>query len=215
GTCARVRAAGRSGRRAPGEHGRQGGGALAWWCFALLGGLASVWLLAPTLGVWLGLPAVGGGGEAAPGGLKDSFRTWGVYLVLFLPGAVAGGALGSFIVRPVNWALGHFFRAFNWVFERSTPAYGESVGWRLRLRFIVLLMYVGLIGLTFFGFTSVPSGFVPSQDTGALVVTVQLPDSASLASTVEAVAAVKKIALETPGAVHTASFAGQSFVLNA
>src|SRR5262249_58639320 len=36
-----------------------------------------------------------------------------------------------------------------------------------------------------------------------------------LERTVEAVAAIEKIALETPGAVHTASFAGQSFVLNA
>src|SRR5262245_22700864 len=201
--------------RKPGEHGHQGKEALPWWSFALLGGLASAWLLTPTLGVWLGLPAAGGGGEAAPGGLKDSFRTWGVYLVLFLPGAVAGGALGSFIVRPVNWALGHFFRAFNWLFERTTRAYGKTVGWGLRLSVIVLLIYVGLIGLTFFGFTRVPSGFVPSQDKGALVVNVQLSDSASLERTVEAVAAVEKIALETPGAVHTASFAGQSFVLNA
>src|SRR5262249_56723152 len=86
-------------------------------------------------------------GEAAPGGVKDSFRTWGVSLVLCLPGAVAGGALGSFIVRPVNWALGHFFRAFNWLFERTTRAYGKTVGWGLRLSVIVLLIYVGLIGL--------------------------------------------------------------------
>jgi multidrug efflux pump len=201
--------------RKPGEHGHQGKEALPWWSFALLGGLASVWLLTQTLGIWLGLPAAGGGGEAAPGGLKDSLQTWGVYVVLFLPGAVAGGALGWFIIRPVNWGLGQFFRAFNWLFERTTRAYGKTVGWGLRLSVIVLLIYVGLIGLTVFGFTRVPSGFVPSQDKGVLVVNVQLPDSASLERTVEAVAAVEKIALETPGAVHTASFAGQSFVLNA
>jgi multidrug efflux pump len=202
-------------RRKPGEHGHQGKEALPWWSFALLGGLASVWLLTPTLGVWLGLPAAGGGSEAALGGLKDSLRTWGVHLVLFLAGAVAGGALGWFTIQRVNWALGHFFRAFNWLFERTTRAYGKTVGWGLRLSVIVLLIYVGLIGLTVFGFTRVPSGFVPSQDKGVLVVNVQLPDSASLERTVEAVAAVEKIALETPGAVHTASFAGQSFVLNA
>ena len=201
--------------RKPGEHGHQGKEALPWWSFALFGGLASVWLLTPTLGVWLGLPAAGEGGEAAAGGLKDSLRTWGVDLVLFLPGAVAGGALGWFMIRPVNWALGHFFRAFNWLFERTTRAYGKTVGWCLRLSVIVLLIYVGLIGLTVFGFTRVPSGFVPSQDKGVLVVNVQLPDSASLERTAKAVAAVERIALHTPGAVHTASFAGRSFVLNA
>ena len=92
--------------RKPGEHGDQGKEALPWWSFALFGGLASVWLLTSTLGVWLGLPAGEDHGEAAPGGLKDTLLTWGIYLVLFLPGAVAGGALGWFIIRPVNWALG-------------------------------------------------------------------------------------------------------------
>ena len=49
----------------------------------------------------------------------------------------------------------------------------------------MLLVYVGLIGLTGFGFTRVPSGFVPSQDKGYLLVNIQLPDSASLERTVE------------------------------
>ena len=201
--------------RQPGEHGDQGKEALPWWSFALFGGLASVWLLAPTLGPWLGLPAGGEGGEATPGGLQATVLTWGISCVLFLPGAVAGGALGWCLIRPVNWALGRFFRGFNWVFDRTTHAYGKTVAWCLRLSTVVLLVYVGLIGLTGFGFTRVPSGFVPSQDKGLLVANVQLPDSASLERTLEVTAALEKIALETPGVAHTAGFSGQSFVLNA
>src|SRR5262247_1625668 len=117
--------------RTPGQHVTEAKEALPWWSFALFGGLATVWLLTPLLGAWLGLPAGEVGGEATRGGLKDSLLMWGVYLV---------------------------------------------------------------------GFLRVPSGFVPSQDKGVLVVNVQLPDSASLERTVEAVAAVEKIALETPGA---------------
>jgi multidrug efflux pump len=199
--------------RKPGQHGDQGKEALPWWFFGLLGGVASVWLLTPTVGVWLGLPA-GEGGEAAPGGLKATLLTWGIYLVLFLPGAVTGGTLGWFLIRPVNWALGYFFRGFNWIFERTTQAYGKTVGWCLRLSIIVLLVYVGLIGLTGFGLTRVPSGFVPIQDKGYLVVNIQLPDSASLERTVEVTEAVEKIALETPGVAHTVSVPGTSFVLN-
>jgi multidrug efflux pump len=195
--------------------------ALPWWSFALFGGLATVWLLAPNLGAWLGLPA-GEAGEpgasatgASPGGLKATLLAGGVYLVLFLPGAVAGGALGWFLIRPVNWALGHFFRGFNWVFDRATQAYGKTVGWCLRLSVIVLLVYVGLIGLTGFGFTRVPSGFVPTQDKGYLLANIQLPDAASLERTAEVTAAAEKIALETPGVAHTVAIPGQSFVLNA
>ena len=141
--------------------------------------------------------------------------TWGIYLRPLPPGAVAGGALGWFVIRPVNWALGHFFRGFNWIFERATQVYGKTVGWCLRLSVIVLLVYVGLIGLTGFGFTRVPSGFVPIQDKGYLVVNIQLPDSASLERTVEVTEAVEKIALETPGVAHTVAVPGTSFVLNA
>src|SRR5207245_781103 len=71
--------------RKPGEHGDQGKEALPWWSFALFGGLATVWLLAPTLGARLGLPAGAEGGEAAPGGLKDTLLARGVCLVLFVP----------------------------------------------------------------------------------------------------------------------------------
>src|ERR1700756_414675 len=65
--------------RKPGHHGDQGKEALPWWFFALLGGLASVWLLAPVLGPQLGL-RVGEPGESAAGphGLRASLLTWGV-----------------------------------------------------------------------------------------------------------------------------------------
>jgi multidrug efflux pump len=201
-------------KRKPGGHGDQGKEALPWWSFALFGGLATAWLLAPNLGVRLGLPAGVEGGEAVPGGIKGTLFAWGVYLVLFSPGAVAGGTLGWFVIRPVNWTLGHFFQGFNWVFSRATRAYGRAVGWCLRLSAIVLLVFVGLIGLTGFGFTRVPSGFVPNQDKGRLYVNVQLPDSASLERTVEVMEKVEKIALETPGIAHTISSRGRSSVLN-
>ena len=199
-------------------HGGEGKEALPWWFFGLLGGVASVWLMTPVLGPRLGLP--GGGLEAAaadelPGGLKATLLAWGINLILFLPGAVAGGALGRLVIRPVNWALGRFFRAFNRLFDLATRAYGKVVGGCLRLSAIVLLVYVGLLGLTGFGMTRVPGGFVPIQDKGYLVGNIQLPNSASLERTVEVVAAVERIALETPGVDHTMAIPGQSFVMNA
>ncbi len=219
-TMTPARAASIFASRKPGHHGDQGKEALPWWSFALLGGLVTVWLLAPTLGVRLGLPAGGEpgasatGAGSAPGGLKATLLGWGVNVLLFLPGAVAGGALGWFLIRPVNWALGRFFRGFNWVFDRATRAYGKTVGWCLRLSAIVLLIYVGLIGLTGFGFTRVPTGFIPPQDKGRLLVNIQLPDSASLERTVEVMEKVEKIAQETPGVAHMISNPGRSVILN-
>ena len=71
--------------RKHGKHGDQGKEALPWWSFALFGGLATAWLLAPTLGGWLGLPAGEEGGEAAPGALRATLLTWGISCILFLP----------------------------------------------------------------------------------------------------------------------------------
>jgi multidrug efflux pump len=193
--------------RKPGKHGDQGKEALPWWSFALFGGLATGWLLPWLLGLWQGLPAGAKHGESA--------LSWGTYLGYCLPGAVVGGALGWFVSRPVNWILGVFFRGFNWFFERATQTYGSTVGWCLRLSAVVLLVYVGLIGLTGFGFTQIPMGFLPMQDKGYLVMNVQLPDSASVERTLEATDAVEKIALETPGVAHTVSLPGLSVILNA
>jgi multidrug efflux pump len=189
--------------------------ALPWWIFALIGGVASVWLLAPVLGPSLGLSVGDESGEPAPGGLRASLLSWGVELLLFLPGAIAGGVLGWFLIRPVNLVLARFFRAFNRFFELATNSYGKTVGWCLRLSTLVLLIYLGLLGMTAFEFHRVPSGFVPIQDKGYLVSNIQLPDSASLERTVAATDAVEKIALETPGVAHTVAIPGTSFVLNA
>ncbi len=201
--------------RKPGHHGNAGKEALPWWSFGLFGGLASMWLLAPILGPWLGLPTGGHGGEAAPGGLGASLRSLGAQALLVLPGAIAGGLLGRLLIRPVNWVLGGLFRGFNWVFERATRVYGTTVGWCLRLSAAVLLIYVGMIGLTGFGFSRIPVGFIPMQDKGYLVTNIVLPDSASLERTLAATDTVERIALETPGVAHTLALPGMSYVLNA
>jgi multidrug efflux pump subunit AcrB len=200
------------GRRA-GQHGDQGKEALPWWSFALLAGVATAWVLATTVRTWLGLPGADESSESAPGGLKATLLAWGISGVLFLAGALAGGILGWWLIRPVNWALRHFFQVFNWSFERATQAYGKTVGYCVRLSVIVLVFYVGLISLTGFAFARIPSGFVPIQDKGYLVVNIQLPDSASLERTAEVTEAIEKIALDTPGVAHTVAVPGTSFVL--
>jgi multidrug efflux pump subunit AcrB len=214
-TMTPARAASIFANRKPGHHGDQGKEALPWWSFALAGGLLSAWLLKPLLGAALGMDVGGEGHEGAPGGIMANLSSWGAYLLLFLPGAIIGGLIGWFIIRWVNQILGYLFRGFNWVFDRVTKIYGKTVGWGLRLSVIVLLLYVGVIGLTGYGFTRVPVGFIPSQDKGRLILNIQLPDSASLERTIEVVQAVDKITLETEGVAHTLGNPGRSMVLNA
>ncbi|HZZ72311.1 MAG TPA: efflux RND transporter permease subunit, partial [Pirellulales bacterium] len=202
--------------RKPGKHGEQGKEALPWWFFAILGGFLSLWLIKPLVAQWLHLPtAQMSETEPSVGGIVESLREYGIEILLFLPGAIGGGILGWFIIQPVNWGLGIFFGLFNRFFDAATKVYGRIVGWTIRLSAITLLFYLGLLVMTGFGFTLVPSGFIPSQDKGRLIVNVQLPDSASLERTIDVVDRVQRIALETDGIAHTIGNPGRSFVLNA
>ena len=60
-----------------------------------------------------------------------------------------------------------------------------------------------------------PTGFIPDQDQGYLFTVVQLPDSASLERTDEAMAHVDQIIRHTPGVAHTIRISGMSFVVGA
>src|SRR5262249_40080381 len=91
----------------------------------------------------------------------------------------------------------------------------KMVSLALRGSLVVLVLYAGLLGLTWWGFTQLPTGYIPVQDQGRVYAAIQLPDSASLERTQEVIDRVARLAHETEGVAHTISIAGQSFVLSA
>ena len=188
--------------------------ALPWWFFGILGGVLTAWLGPEHLGRFLPDLSKWGGtsGESAEVAEKLS---WMAYAVYFLPGLVIGLVAGWFIIRPVNAVLGWLFRGFNRFFDGMTGVYGWMVGKSLRMSLIMLMIYGGLLVLTYGTFKRAPLGFIPEQDQGRLILSVQLPDSASLQRTQEQMALVEKICLDTPGVAHTVSLAGMSFLLQA
>ena len=112
--------------------------------------------------------------------------------------------------RLMEAAFGWFFRPFNAVFDWSEKVYGGIVARLLRLSTLSMIVYAGLLAATFFGFRTVPTGFIPEQDQGYLIVSAQLPDSASLSRTTEVVDQITKLALDTPGVRNAVAFAGFS-----
>ncbi|HEX3149814.1 MAG TPA: efflux RND transporter permease subunit [Gemmataceae bacterium] len=125
------------------------------------------------------------------------------------------GARRDMPTRVLDFLFGWFFRLFNKAFGAGTTIYARSVGYLLRLSLIVLLVYGGLLFLTYRQFVSTPTGFVPQQDKGYLILNVQLPDSASVERTRRMMARIEKTARETPGVDHTVGISGQSLILNA
>jgi multidrug efflux pump subunit AcrB len=188
------------------EHQRE---ALPWWIFGVLGGVLTAWLeprLLERLHVLASPPA----GES-PGDL----HLWLLWGGDFLPGALVGGLIGWFVIRPVNGVLGWLFRGFNRLFEQLTALYGKTVAGLLRVSLVALVVYGGLLILTGWQFARAPTGFIPGQDKGYLILNVQLPDAAAVDRTRRMVDRIEQVALDTPGVDHTLSVAGRSLILNA
>jgi multidrug efflux pump len=170
--------------------------------FVLIGG----WL------AWKYVPALAL--EALHGAEIDIDATTLSWLVATV--CVVTGMLLGWVAGPVlNTALGWSFGRFNDLFEWTTGWYTRSVGWALRLSALVLLIYLGMIGATIWSFDQAPSGFIPSQDKGYLLINVQLPDAASVERTGKVMERIERVALDTPGVKHTVAISGQSILLNA
>jgi multidrug efflux pump subunit AcrB len=128
-----------------------------------------------------------------------------------LIGLVAGWIVGW----PLNRFLAWFFAAFNHAFQWATEGYVRAVGLLLRGSALVLLGYGGLLYLTYQGMVTTPTGFIPIQDKGYLLVNVQLRDSASVEQTQQVMAKVDEATRAIPGVKHTLVIAGQSILLGA
>ncbi len=118
------------------------------------------------------------------------------------------GAKKDWFACAWDFSLGWFFRLFNRAFTSGSTAYGRIVEVFTRRSIIVLLLYVGLLGLTVFGFTKVPAGFIPPQDQGYFIVVVQLPEGASLSRTDRIVQKISRLCAEVPGIVNVVAFTG-------
>jgi len=101
-----------------------------------------------------------------------------------------------------------FFNGFNRVFEWISSRYGALTGRLVRVSLLMVVVYIGLIGLTVYQFVQAPTGFIPQQDQGYLINIVQLPPGASLARTDEIARKVTKMVLSTPGIAHAVPIVG-------
>lgn len=105
---------------------------------------------------------------------------------------------------------GWLFRPFNRAFARASNSYVGIVGRVIRGSGIALVLYAGLMVLTYFGFATTPTGFVPPQDKQYLVAFAQLPDAASLDRTEDVIKRMSDIALKQDGVEAAIAFPGLS-----
>src|SRR5713226_2956067 len=106
--------------------------------------------------------------------------------------------------RPTNI----FFAGFNKLFEHLSFGYSGLTRRVLRVSALMLVIYGGLIGLTYFQFARTPSGFIPPLDRAYFIAAISLPPGASLARTDEVIRKASDMLLTRPGVEHAVAFAG-------
>ncbi|WP_300719039.1 efflux RND transporter permease subunit, partial [uncultured Helicobacter sp.] len=79
----------------------------------------------------------------------------------------------------------YLVRRFNEFFDWLTHKFGEQIGKALRRGSLLLLCFVGILGVTWGLLAKLPTGLVPSEDKGIVMSFIQLPPAASLSRTIE------------------------------
>ena len=108
------------------------------------------------------------------------------------------------LATPLRW----FFSGFNWVFDKLSRGYAGFTRRAVRLITILLVVYGGLIYLTYNRLESTPTGLIPQLDRGYLIAAFQLPPGATLERTDAVVRKGTEILLQQPGVFKAVSFVG-------
>ena len=108
-----------------------------------------------------------------------------------------------------------FVQKFNDFFDWSTKIFTAGVATVLR-HVIISLIVIGVMGFaTYELFKKVPSGLVPSEDKGALMVITSLPPSSNMLKTKKEVQNINQTILSNPNVEFMMSFAGYDMLAGA
>ena len=103
-----------------------------------------------------------------------------------------------------------FYRGFNAVYDRVERAYARLISRLVAHSNISVIFALILICGAGYGLSRVPTGFIPIEDQGYLLVAVQLPDGAALDRTQHVLTRVSEIASKHPGVDQVISISGIS-----
>lgn len=104
------------------------------------------------------------------------------------------------------------FRWFNAAYDKVRGGYTGLVGHMLRRPVLALIMFIAICGAAFWGFLRWPTSYVPEEDMGYFMTSVQLPTGASLNRTDSVMNSLSAELKQLPQVKDVISVAGQSFL---
>lgn len=122
-------------------------------------------------------------------------------------------AMCALFLKPGNGQPKFFlFRWFNSAFEKIRNVYNKTVGKLLLRPVMAMVIFAALATLAFWGFMRWPTSYVPSEDMGYFMTSIQLPTGASIERTDSIVCRLSDKIKELPQVKDVISVTGNSFL---
>jgi multidrug efflux pump len=108
-----------------------------------------------------------------------------------------------------------FFKWFNTMFDKATQGYSYLVKKTIRFSLISILLYVGLIFVSYDMFKSMKTGLLPDEDQGTIFVFGFNPPGYSLSKSIELSEEINAIIEKDPSVANIITLAGYDFTTSA
>jgi hydrophobic/amphiphilic exporter-1 (mainly G- bacteria), HAE1 family len=123
-------------------------------------------------------------------------------------------ALCALILRKPTAPRFFLFRWFNRGFGALTSGQTRAVGFMVGRKVLTVMLFLVVLGVGGWGFSRLPTGFLPEEDQGYGIIGVQLPSAASLARTEAVVQEIEKVLDGVPGIAGWVTVGGVSLLDN-
>jgi HAE1 family hydrophobic/amphiphilic exporter-1 len=178
-------------------------------------------LMGPVIGITLVLMSVFIPAAFLPGLTGQLYRQF----ALVIAATAFISAINAVTLKPTQSALwlrpptpgerrNLFYRGFNAVFGAAERAYVRLIGAMTHRSGAMAVVALLLVGVAVWGLTRVPTGFLPDEDQGYLIVSAQLPDGASKERTGAVMQQISGIVGKLPGVDHVVAISGVSVLDN-
>ena len=153
---------------------------------------AMLQLIGPIIATTLVLVAVFVPVSMMPGLTGSIYRQFALtisfaVLISSLNAMTLSPALSAIVIRRFEEGKGKFilFRLFDQFFDWLTKGYVILVKFLIKLRYLLILVFIGLLAATWWVFMVTPTGFVPEEDKGGFGLMINLKPGTALSKTSE------------------------------
>ncbi|MFK8253454.1 efflux RND transporter permease subunit [Ancylobacter terrae] len=178
-------------------------------------------LLGPIIGITLVLMSVFVPAAFLPGLTGQLYQQF----ALVIAATALISAINAMTLKPTQCALwlrkpvppekrNIFYRGFNAVYDKCEHWYAGLIHHMVKVSYLTVTVALVLIGVAIWGLTRVPTGFLPTEDQGYMIIGAQLPDGASLERTNEVMLQIADLAGKTPGVRDVIGISGISVLDN-